>query len=193
VAERPGIVIAPDFSAGYQLNVVQEVMLALLAREASHGYQLRAQLHMALGPLADALNSGHIYVTLHRLEKSGLVTSSRVDQRDRPDRRVFELTETGRARVQGWLADTSWPKPAPAEFHLKLVAAAAGGLADPVRIVHAQRQELLLSLREAQRAALAEPVDSVAGLLLEGVVLRLQADLRWLEACAKYWNSKKGR
>jgi DNA-binding PadR family transcriptional regulator len=193
MAERPEIVIAPDFSSGYQLNVVQEVMLALLARQASHGYQLRAQLHMALGPLADALNSGHIYVTLNRLEKSGLVTSSRVDQTDRPDRRVFELTATGRARVQAWLADTTWPKPAPAEFHLKLVAAAAGGLADPVAIVDAQRQELLLSLREAQRAALSEPDGSVAGLLLEGVVLRLQADLRWLEACAQYWNSKKGR
>jgi hypothetical protein len=35
---------------------------------------------------------------------------------------------------------------------------------------------------------MAEPADSVAGLLLEGVVLRLQADLRWLEACARYWS-----
>jgi hypothetical protein len=47
-------------------------------------------------------------------------------------------------------------------------------------------------LREAQRAALAEPEGSVAGLLLEGVVLRLQADLCWLEACARYWNAAKG-
>jgi hypothetical protein len=40
---------------------------------------------------------------------------------------------------------------------------------------------------------LAEPEGSVAGLLLEGVVLRLQADLRWLEACAMHWNATKGR
>ena len=86
---------------------------------------------------------------------------------------------------------TSWPKPAPAEFHLKLVAAAAAGLADPVGIVDLQRRELLVGLREAQRAALAEPDGSVAALLFEGVVLRLQADLRWLEACARYWNSVK--
>ena len=33
----------------------------------------------------------------------------------------------------------------------------------------------------------------VAGLLLEGVVLRLQADLRWLEACAQYWITNKER
>jgi DNA-binding PadR family transcriptional regulator len=179
-------------SAGYQLRVVREVLLALLAKESSHGYQLRARLELALGPLAAALNAGQVYVTLNRLEKAGLLTSQRVGQADRPDRKVYELTAAGRARVVEWLADTSWPKPAPAEFHLKLVAAAAAGLGDPVRLVDMQRHALLAGLADAQRAALAEPDGSVAGLLLEGVVLRLQADLRWLEAYAQYWTSTKG-
>ena len=182
-----------ESSQRYQLRVVQEVLLALLAKERSHGYQLRARLQLALGPLADALNAGQVYVTLGRLEKAGLVTSERVGQADRPDRKVYELTPDGRARVEEWLADTSWPKPAPAEFHLKLVAAASAGLADPVRLADAQRHVLLAELGAAQRAALAEPGDSVAGLLLEGVVLRLQADLRWLEACARFWTQTKGR
>jgi hypothetical protein len=95
--------------------------------------------------------------------------------------------------VNEWLEDTSWPKPAPAEFHLKLVAAAAAGLSDPVRLVDTQRHALLAGLAAAQRTALVEPEGSVAGLLLEGVVLRLQADLRWLEACAQYWNARKER
>jgi DNA-binding PadR family transcriptional regulator len=180
-------------SPGYQLRVVQEVMLALLAKEPARAYQLRAQLQLALGPLADALNGGHVYVTLNRLEKAQLVVSTRVGQGDRADRKVYALTTTGRERVEEWLHDTSWPKPAPAEFHLKLVAGAAAGMADPVGIVDEQRRALLLGLRDAQRAALAEPDGSVAGLLLEGVVLRLQADLRWLEACARHWNSNKGR
>jgi DNA-binding PadR family transcriptional regulator len=180
-------------SPGYQLRVVQEVLLALLAKEASHGYQLRARLQLALGPLAEAMNAGQVYVTLTRLEKAGLVSSERVGQADRPDRKVYELTGEGRARVMEWLEDTTWPKPAPAEFHLKLVAAAAAGLADPVRLVDAQRNALLTGLGAAQRAALAEDGDSIAALLLEGVVLRLQADLRWLEACAQYWTSTKER
>ena len=184
---------APEPLHGYQLRVVQEVLLALLAGEASHGYQLRARLALALGPLAGALNDGQVYVTLNRLEKSGLLASTRVGQADRPDRKVYELTPAGRKRVAAWLNDTSWPKPAPAEFHLKLVAAAAAGLADPVGIVDLQRRELLTGLAQAQRAALAEPNGSVAALLLEGVVLRLQADLRWLEACARYWNQAKDR
>jgi hypothetical protein len=67
------------------------------------------------------------------------------------------------------------------------VAAAAGRLADPLGIVDAQRRELLRLLRDAQRGAMAEPEGSTAALLLEGVVLRLQADLRWLEACEQHW------
>src|SRR3954471_1997193 len=92
-------------SHGYQLRVVQEVLLALLAKDASHGYQLRARLQLALGPLAEVLNAGHVYVTLNRLEKAGLVTSVRVGQVDRPDRKVYELTAAGRARVTQWLED----------------------------------------------------------------------------------------
>ena len=50
----------------------QEVLLAMLAKEPSPGYQLRARLDRALGPLGEAMNAGHIYVQLGRLEKAGL-------------------------------------------------------------------------------------------------------------------------
>jgi DNA-binding PadR family transcriptional regulator len=169
----------------------QEVVLAMLAKEPSHGYELRARLRQALGPLGEAMNPGQVYVTLTRLEKAGLVASERaVGQADRPDRTVYGLTPAGQARVADWLTEVSWPRPDLAEFHLKLVAAAAAGLADPLTIVDAQRRELLRRLRDAQRAALAEPDGSDAALLLEGVVLRLQADLRWLEACEQSWTGR---
>src|ERR687897_760864 len=90
-------------SHGYQLRVVQEILLALLAKDASYGYDLRARLQLALGPLAEALNEGQVYVTLNRLEKAGLVSSERVGQTDRPDRKVYALTTAGRERVMEWL------------------------------------------------------------------------------------------
>jgi DNA-binding PadR family transcriptional regulator len=174
--------------------VRQEVVLAMLAKEPSYGYELRARLRQALGPLGEAMNPGQIYVTLTRLEKAGLVTSERAEGlADRPDRTVYALTPPGQQRVAEWLAEVSWPKPDLAEFHLKLVAAAAAGLADPLGIVDGQRRELLRRLRDAQRAALGEPDGSDAGLLLEGVVLRLQADLRWLEACEQNWTIRGSR
>lgn len=170
----------------------QEVVLAMLAKEPSHGYQLRARLRMALGPLGEAMNDGQIYVTLTRLEKVGLVASERATgSPDRPDRKVYGLTAHGQERVAEWLTEVSWPRPDLAEFHLKLVAAAAAGLADPLTIVDAQRRELLRRLRDAQRAAMAEPDGSEAALLLEGIVLRLQADLHWLEACEQAWTIRR--
>lgn len=162
----------------------QEVVLAMLAKEPSHGYELRARLRDALGPLGDELNAGHVYVTLTRLEKAGLLESERsADGGDRSDRKVYALTPSGQQRVAEWIAEVRWPRPDLAEFHLKLVAAAAAGLADPLTIVDTQRRELLRRLRDAQRSAMDEPRGSDAALLLEGVVLRLQADLHWLEAC----------
>jgi DNA-binding PadR family transcriptional regulator len=170
----------------------QEVVLAMLAKEPSHGYELRARLRHALGPLGETMNAGQIYVTLTRLEKAGLVTCERsTGSADRPDRKVYALTPNGQQRVAEWLAEVGWPKPDLAEFHLKLVAAAAAGLADPLTIVDTQRRELLRRLRDAQRAALAEPAGSDAGLLLEGIALRLQADLRWLEACEQNWTGRR--
>jgi DNA-binding PadR family transcriptional regulator len=100
---------------------------------------------------------------------------------------VYALTAAGQRRVADWLSEVSWPRPDLAEFHLKLISAAAARLADPLAMVDAQRRELLRRLRDAQRAAMAEPNGSDAALLLEGIVLRLQADLRWLEACERNW------
>jgi DNA-binding PadR family transcriptional regulator len=172
--------------------VQQEVVLALLAKEPSHGYELRARLRQALGPLGDGMNPGQVYVTLGRLEKAGLVTCElSAGLVDRPERKVYALTPDGQQRVAEWVAEVGWPKPDLAEFHLKLVAAAAAGLADPVSIVDTQRRELLRRLRDAQRAAMSEPEGSDAALLLEGIVLRLQADLRWLEACEQNWTGRR--
>src|SRR6266511_3578430 len=148
--------------------VRQEVVLAMLAKEPSYGYQLRARLRDALGPLGDAMNAGQIYVTLTRLERAGLLAVERsADGADRSDRKVYALTPNGQQRVAEWIAEVSWPRPDLAEFHLKLIAAAAAGL--------------------------AEPEGSAAALLLEGIVLRLQADLRWLGACEQNWTHRRSR
>ncbi len=167
----------------------QEVVLALLAKEPSTGSRLRARLNEALGPLGEAMNDGQIYVNLSRLERAGLI----VRQASGALGKVYELTPAGAERVAEWLSEVSWPKPDLAEFHLKLVAAAQARLADPITIVDTQRRELLRRLREVGRAAMAEPEGSHAGLLLEGIVLRLQADLRWLEACEGAWTDRRHR
>src|ERR1700728_1767507 len=150
----------------------------MLAKEPSSGSRLRARLNDALGPLGEDVNDGQIYVTLSRLEKAGLIARQGTEAPE-AGRKVYELTAAGQERVAEWLSEVSWPNPDLAEFHLKLV--------------DAQRRELIRRLWDVQRAAMAEPDGSQAGLLLEGIVLRLQADLRWLEACERAWIDRRTR
>ncbi|MEV4603929.1 PadR family transcriptional regulator [Amycolatopsis sp. NPDC049253] len=173
---------------------MQDVVLALLAKEPSHGYDLRRRLVAALGPLGETLNVGQVYVTLTRLEKAGLVVQDREDAPVRgPRRKVYALTAAGQERVTAWMGESAGPRADVPEFHLKLVAAAESGLADPLALVDARRRELMRSLAEAQQATLEHDTNSEAGLLLEGVALRLQADLRWLEACERTWAALASR
>ena len=172
---------------------MRDVILSLLAKEPAHGYELRQRLVRALGPAGGELNPGQVYVTLSRLERAGLVEAREVAQPSHPDKKVYDLTAAGRERVTHWLADVTWSKVAPLEFHLKLFAAAATGLADPVAMVDAQRLELLRELRQLQELALREPPDSDGALLLEGASPRLQADIRWLEACQQRFVERESR
>ena len=87
---------------------MQNVVLALLAKEPSHGYQLRARLRQALGPVKKTMNAGQIYVTLGRLERADLVACERAPGlADRPDRKVYALTAAGQQRVADWLTEMS--------------------------------------------------------------------------------------
>lgn len=168
----------------------QEVVLAMLAKEPSHGYELRARLGRALGPLAEGISEGQMYVTLTRLEKGDFV--ARIDApTERSDRKVYSLTPAGQERVTEWLSEVSWPRPDLADFHMKLIVAAQSALADPISIIDAQRRDLLRRLRDVGHAVMAEREDSDARLLLEGIVLRLQADVRWLQACEIAWTKRR--
>ena len=79
----------------------QEVVLAMLAKEPSQGYQLRARLDRALGPLGEAMNDGQIYVTLGRLEKAGLVARRRC--------RTRRIIPTARSTSSPRPARSGWP------------------------------------------------------------------------------------
>jgi DNA-binding PadR family transcriptional regulator len=172
---------------------MRDAMLALLVKEPAHGYEVRQRLTRSLGPIGEVLNPGQVYITLSRLERAGLVRSDQVAQTAAPDKKVYEVTPEGRERVASWLLDVSWPKVAPAEFHLKLVAAAATGLADPIALIDAQRRDLLRRLRDVQRLAQDASSDEDAVLILEGTSLRLQADIRWLEACERRWTTGRSQ
>jgi DNA-binding PadR family transcriptional regulator len=159
-------------------------LLALLAKEPGYGYELKASLEQIFGEAYPSPNIGQIYVTLQRLERDGLVRSEDVVQANRPNKRVYELTDAGREALAAWLEE---PSPGPRvrdDFFMKLVLGPRAGAADRMGLINRQRRHYLNLMRGLTTLAAATSAGGkVARLLIEGAMLHLQADLDWLERC----------
>ncbi|GAA0903861.1 PadR family transcriptional regulator [Streptomyces thermoalcalitolerans] len=159
-------------------------LLALLARGPAHGYELKQDLEQLLGSAYPQPNIGQIYVTLGRLEKSGLIEGEEVEQTGRPNKKIYRLTDAGREAVSAWFQKPEDEPRVRDEFFLKLALAPQTGLADQIALINKQRRQYLNTMRQLSKLAAAEDRDNrIAHLLIEGAMLHLQADLDWLERC----------
>ena len=163
---------------------MRQPLLALLAKEPAHGYELKLALEQTFGQAYPSPNIGQIYVTLKRLEQDGLVRGEDVEQDGRPNKRVYELTPAGREQLAAWVREPTEGPRVRDEFFMKLVLAPLAGLADRMELINSQRRHyfgIMRNLMEMQ--ATMDGATPAARLLVEGAVLHLQADLDWLERC----------
>jgi DNA-binding PadR family transcriptional regulator len=159
---------------------MRELFLALLAADRGHGYELKQSLEQEFGELLPALNAGQIYTTLARLERDDLVVGQSVAG-DSRRKRVYELTERGRAALAAWIETPVPGTRLKDEFFMKLVVVASAGLAEPRTVIDGQRREYMQSLRDLDALLAANGKSTAAELLVEGAVLHLKADLEWLD------------
>jgi DNA-binding PadR family transcriptional regulator len=159
-------------------------LLALLAKEPAHGYELKQALEQIFGDAYPSPNIGQIYVTLGRLEKDGLVRVVNVEQSNRPNKRVYYLTAAGRETLDTWADEPTAGPRIRDEFFMKLVLAPMTGIADRMALINRQRRHYLSLMRDLNELAdRIDPENRVALLLVEGAMIHLQADLDWLERC----------
>ncbi|OEJ27434.1 PadR family transcriptional regulator [Streptomyces agglomeratus] len=159
-------------------------LLALLARGPAHGYELKQGLEQLLGAAYPQPNVGQIYVTLGRLEKSGLIEGEEIAQSNRPNKKIYRLTDAGREALHVWFEDPTDEPRVRDEFFMKLALAPASGMADQITLINKQRRQYLNTLRDLSKLAATEDRDNrISQLLIEGAMLHLQADLDWLERC----------
>jgi DNA-binding PadR family transcriptional regulator len=78
-------------------------VLGLLAWAGeSSGYELHKRAERSVGFIWAPARS-HLYAVLKRLEADGLVRGRRIAQADRPDKRLFALTDAGTEMLGAWL------------------------------------------------------------------------------------------
>ena len=85
------------------MSYVDVVILSHLAKEPSHGYQLRRRVEAATG---FALHNNSLYPALRRFEEAGAVTKTAQPQEGgRPPRHVYAITEVGREMLHDMLTE----------------------------------------------------------------------------------------
>ncbi len=109
------------------MTVLGYAILGLLSREDLSGYDLMQRMKGRVGYFWSAGHS-QIYPELARLERGGYVTHSVVEQQERPDKKVYEITAEGLEALREWVVQPPVPKPSRDELVLKAYSV---WLADP--------------------------------------------------------------
>jgi len=82
--------------------MLKYILLGGLSHMPLTGYQIKQYMETATTHFWYAQTS-QIYRTLDQLEKEGLVKSEIQEQHDKPDRRLYHITDAGRADLFAWL------------------------------------------------------------------------------------------
>ena len=163
---------------------IRHGLLALLERGPSHGYLLRAEFDAATGATWP-LNVGQVYTTLDRLERDGLVAQD--GPPDAEGRIAYRLTDAGHAEVRAWFTSPVSAKAAPRdELAIKLALAVTTPGVDVVSVVQTQRSATMSSLQELTRLKVRAGEDGgdlAWSLVLDSLVFRAEAEIRWLDHC----------
>jgi PadR family transcriptional regulator, regulatory protein AphA len=172
-------------------------MLGLLTYGPMTGYNLKKIFDRSISHVW-AASLSQIYRELSTLEKKGYVYSNIEKQEDRPDKRIYNITEEGRESFQNWLTDfpenTSSPKRD--EFMLRIFFGSKLGkeqLINQFKRFIIEKKEYLKLLRHIEKnfsIYCAEfPIDSPEKeeifwhFTITRGIMTLESVIRWAEEC----------
>ena len=170
---------------------VRHTLLGLLAKAPRYGYELRASF-MALAGGAEAweVKPAQIYTTLNRMVEAGLV--EKVTSADGDEKDFYRIAPAGQTELEKWLGEGALSDPQQDAFFLKLMLSLELPEVDAARLIQTQRGALYQELHRitTQRQVLDPACDLSHILLMDKAIMHLEADLRWLDACAQHWSRR---
>jgi DNA-binding PadR family transcriptional regulator len=158
---------------------VEIVMLANLACEPAHGYELRQRVEKDLGT---TLSNNSLYPTLRRFTEAGAVTRTPQTQRGRPTRHVYEITAVGVEMLLDMLAELPDELATDqAEFMARLAHFDRLTVAERLAVLDVRARALLARAARTDELVATVKPDSWARIVLDEVLSRSHAELRWLD------------
>jgi PadR family transcriptional regulator AphA len=125
-------------------------ILGLLAQQPMTGYDIKRVLKR-LSWLVGSLSFGSLYPALHALKEDGLVTVDVDAQEDRPSRKIYSLTQSGRQALEEWVNQPTRSNPSMKAFVMRLMLADNFSQAGLITQLHQRRAQVA-----TQRAALEQ-------------------------------------
>ncbi|WHU49415.1 PadR family transcriptional regulator [Gordonia sp. L191] len=140
---------------------LRHAILAELLDDGASGYQLAKTFDVAVASFWFATPQ-QLYAELSRLEADGLIRGREVTQQGRPNKRVFTLSDAGRAALVDFVSAASKPTFVRDDLLVKVRACDVGEGATLIDTLHARRAhalakaELIESLLAKMRGEMSE-------------------------------------
>jgi DNA-binding PadR family transcriptional regulator len=173
-------------STVYHPLTIEHALLGYLAERPMHGYDIYRQVRRSDGlGVVWRIKRSQLYALLTKLEALGYITASLEQQIGRPARRVFHLSEAGRAAFAEWVTSpVSRPRDLRLDFLARLYFARRESAELAFQLVHRQRARCLEWLHEyTTRLEACPPEQSFEGTVWQFRVRQIEAILDWLDAC----------
>lgn len=162
---------------------VKHAILGLLYDKPRHGYEIKIGFEQMVHKQWP-LNTGQIYTTLDRLVRDQLVEPLGEDQQDR---KQYIITERGREELKEWLLQPIKRSLLKDELFFKLLCARKIHFAEVPHMISLQKKSLMQTMLQLTKLKnqLEPQQDQEMLLLIEGGILHVEADLKWLELIAE--------
>lgn len=169
---------------------LEHAILGFLNYGPASGYDLKKTFDFSVQHFWPA-DQSQIYRTLSRLEDKGWAEQQVVEQKDRPDRKVYHITKAGQEELRCWLTTPLPPQVSRSAPLIQVFFAAQLSdeeildmlerLADKMRNVLARYNQVPQESAE-YCAMIDEPREEFFWMLtLEWGINSMQAQLKWLE------------
>ncbi len=79
-------------------------ILGMLSHEPLTGYDLKKRMEFTIGFFWPDLSFSKIYPNLKKLEVEELVRMKKIEGENRPDRKIYTITEKGRLELKEWIS-----------------------------------------------------------------------------------------
>jgi DNA-binding PadR family transcriptional regulator len=172
-------------------------ILVALVEQSGSGYELARRFDRSIGYFWAASHQ-QIYRTLKSMEDDGWVHVTPVVQQGRPDKKVYTVSDTGRAELARWISEPLSGRGSTVadnrtrDLAVKVRGAAHGdvdALRTQIAALRAERAELLDTYREFEKRQFPDPA-ALSGsslhqyLVLRGGIRAEESAIDWLDEVA---------